>query len=602
MEIYQDGIVYTLSKKQLTAIVSDCDLDLKGDIVLPSQVIDNGQTYNVTAIGEHAFAFRKIQSVVIPEGVQKIGYCAFKWCRQLADINLPRSLVSIGAQAFMECIGPFDISISSSVKKIGASAFDSQLTRDRHLNSIVVESGNKVYDSRNNCNALIHTKTNTLLYGCAKTIIPNGIRSINEEAFSNCVDLVSIDIPESVKDIGDCAFRHCANLTSVTLHSGIKNLGWNAFAHSAIKQIYIPDTVRKIDINPFEGCALESIIVDSNNRVYDSRKKCNAIIETATNTLVTGCSKTIIPNNIEHIGKCAFAYSEKLVSIDIPDSVKDMDILAFAACSSLSSVILHSGIENIGSGAFSGCALKHIHISESVKTSLSRRFRECPLESIVVDRNNPLYDSRDNCNAIIETATNTLVAGCATTKIPSSVTHIGDDAFLDCIDITHIDIPHNITTIGKGAFCNCKKLESITFSEGLKEIGEYVFSGCKNLTKLVFPNSVEKIGEMTSRYDKYNLSTLVFPANAHYVPGEKGEKRLDLFRLPKLTYLQIPKRMLSYILQPDAKQSLEQTVSDCGAENEEEKAAIYAGVLECLSQEKKNKLLGLKLECKVVIV
>ncbi len=148
------------------------------------------------------------------------------------------------------------------------------------------------------------------------------------------------------------------------------------------------------------------------------------------------------------------------------------------------------------------------------------------LEEIIVDSDNPVYDSRDYYNAIIETATNTLIAGCAATKIPSSVTHIGDHAFLYCKDITHIDIPCNIITIGKDAFCNCEKLKSITFSEGLKEIGEDVFGGCKNLTELVFPNSLEKIGEMSFIYDRYNLSTLVFPANAHYVPSEKGEKRL----------------------------------------------------------------------------
>ena len=75
------------------------------------------------------------------------------------------------------------------------------------------------------------------------------------------------------------------------------------------------------------------------------------------------------------------------------------------------------------------------------------------LASIVVDKNNPVYDSRNNSNAIIETATNTLVSGCKTTVIPNSVTSIGSWAF-SMNDLTSVTIPDSVTSIGSWAFAN----------------------------------------------------------------------------------------------------------------------------------------------------
>ena len=205
--------------------------------------------------------------------------------------------------------------------------------------------------------------------------------------------------------------------------------------HEYLASVTIPSTVTSIGNNPFFGCpALTSITIDADNPVYDSRGNCNAIIETSTNTLITGCMNTFIPEGVTSIGYGAFGGCTGLTSINIPGSVTSI------------------GNDN--------------------------PFERCSnLTSITVDASNPVYDSRDNCNAIIETSTNTLITGCMNTIIPDGVTNIGPNAFLGCTGLTSITIPDGVTSIGVWAFIDCSNLSDITFPESLASIGYYAFEG-----------------------------------------------------------------------------------------------------------------------------
>lgn len=405
MKIKRDGITYTLSPKTLTGVVSNCDEKKEGKVVLPTQVEYKGKTYAVTEIGDRAFlGCPHIQSIIIPDGVQTIGASVFGGCSELTDVFIPRSVTHIGEEAF-QC---YDIGYGDGYV----------IETFSHLTSIVVESGNPVYDSRNNCNAIIETATNMLLVGSANTIIPVGIQSIAGGAFEGCQGLTSIEIPDSVQDICGMAFANCSDLSSVKLHNGTTSIGNSAFFEcTSLKNIYIP------------------------------------------------CS-----------------------------------------------------IQEIGNHIFSGC----------------------PLESIIVDSNNPVYDSRDNCNAIIETATNILLEGSANTKIPSSVTLIGNNAFAGRTSLTHIDIPGTVTAIEGDAFRNCENLVSISFSEGLQKVESDVFNGCKNLKELVFPNSLTELG-INYFYECDNLKTLVIPNS---VVSTECIVMESLLQIPQLTYLQLPPNIL----------------------------------------------------------
>ena len=423
----EQGVKYTLNADGKTYSVSGYTDACTGDVTIPSSV--NG--CSVTSIGDYAFdnCFG-LASITIPNSVTSIGFGAFIDCSGLTSITIPNSVFVIADRAFYYCTSLTSVTIPNSVTSIGNSVFSACTA----LSSMVVDSGNPSYDSRNNCNALIETSSNTLIAGCMNTTIPNSVTSIGGDALYKCSGLTHITIPNSVTSIGDHAFYGCSGLTSIT----------------------IPNSVTRIGFDAFSDCSgLISVAVESGNTVYDSRNDCDAIIETASNTLIKGCKNTIIPNNVTNIGNNAFASCSDLTSIVIPNSVTTIGGDAFASCSSLASIIIPNSVTNIGEQAFRKCH---------------------GLTSITVESGNTIYDSRDDCNAIVETASNTLKAGCMNTTIPNSVTNIGNCAFWGCSNLTSISIPNSVTSIGSEAFEDCLNLNDVyCYADNVPNTSSYAF-------------------------------------------------------------------------------------------------------------------------------
>lgn len=168
---------------------------------IPETVTDNGTTYTITALGHDAFyKCPNLTSVTIPRTVTRIDRYAFDNCTLLTSVIVPNSVNDIDDLGFIGCI---------------------------NLTSIVVEEGNTTYDSRNNCNAIIHTASNTLMFGCINTVIPNTVTVIGR-AFEG-FPLTKISIPDNVTTIQNAAFNACPNLTSVTLGTGVTKIGLCAF-------------------------------------------------------------------------------------------------------------------------------------------------------------------------------------------------------------------------------------------------------------------------------------------------------------------------------------------------------------------------------------
>ena len=285
-----------------------------GGVVFPVNVQHNGALYSVTSIGSYAFYdCTGLTSVVIPNSVNSIGLSAFWDCGGLTSIAIPNSTTSIEDDAFNSCIGLTSIFIPNSVTYIGRNPFGGC----SGIEQIIVDIGNMVYDSREDCNAIIKSNTNELITGCKSTAIPNSVTSIGVWAFLYCTGLSSIVIPNSVNSIGTYAFYGCRGLTSIT----------------------IPNSVTYMGTNPFTSCSsMVQIKVDIENTVFDSREGCNAIIKTNNNELVTGCKNTIIPNSITSIGGHAFRFCNDLTSIVIPNSVNSIGDFAFDDCENLSSM------------------------------------------------------------------------------------------------------------------------------------------------------------------------------------------------------------------------------------------------------------------------
>ncbi len=207
----------------------------------------------------------------------------------------------------------------------------------------------------------------------------------------------------------------------------------------------------------------------------------------------------IIDNSVTSIGSDAFRGCSGLTSVTIGNSVTSIGSSVFEGCSGLTSITIPNSVTSIGNEAFSACyGLTSVTIPNSVMSIGVNPFSECSgLNSIIIEPDNLKYDSRNNCNAIINSSNNTLITGCKSTVIPNSVTSIGEKAFSYCPDLTSITIPNSVTSIGSYAFSSCSGLTSITISNSVRSIGSWAFLGCSGLTSVSIPNSVTSISEYT---------------------------------------------------------------------------------------------------------
>ena len=461
-----------------------------GNLVIPAYVNNGGTIYPVRTIANNAFGYdmsyagSSIENISIPKTITSIGDSAFFACESLSSITMPYSVEAIGDWVFFGCIDLTNLTISASVISIGEDVFSACTS----LESIVIENANSIYDSRNNCNAIIETATNTLITGCKNTVIPNTVTSIGYSAFYECAGLTSITIPDSVEAIGDYAFSGCIDLTSIIIRAGVTSIGETAFQGcSGLTSITIPDSVTRIGLGAFDRCSsLTSITIPDSVTTIEGAAFC-------------GCSSLTsitIPDSVTSIEFNTFNGCSSLTSIALPDSVEVIGEYAFYGCSSLTSITIPDSVTTIEGAAFSDCSgLTSITIPDSVTRIGKSAFYINSLTSIVVDSGNSVYDSRSNCNAIIETATNTLLYGCQNTIIPNSVKRIGGSAFSGCKSLTSITIPDSIEAIEDGAFFYCKSLTSITIPDSVTSIGKSAFSSCESLTSITIPDSVEAIGD-----------------------------------------------------------------------------------------------------------
>lgn len=187
-------------------------------------------------------------------------------------------------------------------------------------------------------------------------------------------------------------------------------------------------------------------------------------------------TEIVLPNSIKVISGCAFDGCSKLNNIEIPNSVSIIEGWAFANCLSLRHIDIPKSVTNIYNFDVDEDGVTDIP-SELFKGSIN-------LESIHVDEGNPHYNSFKNCNAIIETKSRTLIAGCQSTIIPDIVCKIEGGAFKDCKNLKTINIPCSITEIGYGAFEGCTGLKSIVIPDSVKRIKSGAFGRCDNLTSI----------------------------------------------------------------------------------------------------------------------
>ena len=439
---YDSSINYTLNSDKKTVNLKAASPKYSGDVVIPEYANHANASFKVVGIPNFTFSS----------------------CAQLTGITIPKTVTTIGDSAIYSC---------------GALA------------SISIDSDNRYYDSRDNCNAIIETATNTLKKGCNNSTIPNSVTSIGDSAFSGTT-ITQISIPDSVTTIGNSAFSDCRNLANLSLSESLTSIGNQAFGWcSALTSITIPNSVTSIGDSAFTSCgfttiALPSTVTSIGESVFSSCRSLTSAtlpsgLETISNKMFSNCynlSSCNIPNTVTTIGNQAFSECSALTSITIPNSVTSIGRMAFQN-TGLSTITIPNAVTSIGEYAYNGCTQPtSITIPASVTSIGGSAFGGCSaVTSITVNPNNATYDSRDNCNAIIETATNKMIAGCINSTIPSTVTEIAGSVFSGCTELSSITIPDSVTTIGGSAFRG-SGITSITIPNTISRIEQLTFGFC----------------------------------------------------------------------------------------------------------------------------
>lgn len=314
------------------------------------------------------------------------------------------------------------------------------------------------------------------------------VTSIGENAFRKNTSLENIQLPSTIESIGWAAFNGCTKLTSISLPQSVTEIQGQAFRRTSISTFVFPEKVTTIADALFSECEnLKEIVIP---------QRITSIGENAFE-MCTSLESIVIPDGITEIKAMTFNNCERLSSISIPQSVTSIGADVFYGCTSLTSIQLPANLTSIGLGAFICCGLTSVTIPKGCRfgdEGYNNPFMNCiSLESIKIEEGNPYYDSRNDCNAIIITATNRLIGGCKNTVIPSDVKVIDRYAFYQN-GVEAITIPEGVEIIGESAFSR-NNIASVEIPNTVTAIGEKAFYRNEKLTKLTIPASVKEIGE-----------------------------------------------------------------------------------------------------------
>ena len=436
-----------------------------------------------------------IKTVTIGDGITSIGESAFAHCSGLTELTLPNSVTSIGEKAFSDCSGLSEITSLAEIPPVcGSNVFYGVDKTNCEL--IVPEGSVAAYKQAEGWKEFSNIMGFVAFGRCGDSIIwtldDSGNLTLSGSGemwnysyyvpFFKDYVIKTVTIGDGITSIGDAVFEGCSGLTELTLPNSVTSIGSGAFEGcTGLEKITslaeIPPVCGREVFDGVNKTNCELIVPEGSVAAYKQARGWQEFSNIRGVVAFGHCGDSITWNFYDS-GNLTLSGSGEMwnYNYDVPP-FKDYGI---------KTVTIGDGITSIGDYAFSGCSgLTELTLPNSVTSIGESAFAYCSdLEKITVESGNSRYDSRDNCNSIVETETNTLIVGCKNSIIPNSVTSIGESAFRGCSGLTELTLPNSITSIGEYAFYSCRGLTELTLPNSITSIGDYAFAYCSGLAKI----------------------------------------------------------------------------------------------------------------------
>ena len=516
------------------------------DLVIPETL----GGYTVRSIGADAFSWQEeLESVTLPETVERICANAFYGCTGLEQINIPDGVVELGERAFAECSRLRTFAFPSKLERAGGCVwagcadletitvpegitelqdylFAESCFREILLPQSLVKLGNNVFSGCRELEEIAIPNSVTemgsyLLEYCESltaVTLPEDLEILPEGIFYGCVYLQEIDLPQGLTEICYGAFSGCSRLRALALPDSVSVIGGDAFANcSMLEQINYPLSLTTVESGIFAGCTnLTSLEIPEGITEIPEYIFANCDV----------LQQIVLPDSLERIGNYAFQGCYSLETIELPQSLTELGEGAFEYCESLEQIVIPAGITTIAPYTFSGCTrLTQVELPEGLERIEYNAFQYCEdLETVHIPDSVEYWGS-------------SVFAGCGRLyeiNYPLGLVESGTGVFYDCLDLETITVPEGVTSLPAYVFCDCNKLKTIVLPSTLTEIGEYAFSSCVRLEHITLPGSLKNLGNNAFEHCDY-LREMTIPAGITVLPDSLfyGCDRLNSVTLPE---------------------------------------------------------------------
>ena len=400
-------------------------------------------------------------TVVVGEGITRIGERALADCAQVQSVSLPSTLTDIGAHALSDCKRLTDIAFPDGLKTIGEWA----LSDCEALPAVTLPAG-------------IETIGDRAFLGCSKlasVTVPEGLTHLGTYLFVGDQALKNITLPQSMTMLDDGLFFSCG-IETVTIPDGVTTIGKEAFAVSGVTGITIPAGVTTVGDEAFAGSHLTSITVPTTIRTFGKNlfKACRDL------------RTAVLAEGITRVSDGMFRDCTNLADVTLPQTLTAIAQRAFSGCTELEHITLPETTVKYGAYVFSGTYLTDIRFPAGTSY-----LGKGALSGMPVLQQITLPDGLTTCGAELLSKNPALKS----VKLPSGLTAVSDGMFSGCTALQSIDLPDTVAYIGESAFSGCTALTDLTFPAGLESFGREALQGCSGLTEITVPTGVHALPE-----------------------------------------------------------------------------------------------------------